>query len=147
LLATPFTSALLRGPSADPAAAGQELRRSVSVLTPVDVVDYLKQQPTRAQVFNTYEWGDYLLWAGPPDLKIFVASHAHLVPRDIWIDYMRISTASAGWEAALDRYDVTTVIVDRTGRGTLIRRLRESANWRVDYEDRITVVFTRRKSV
>jgi hypothetical protein len=146
-LATPFASALWRGPSADPAAARQGLRRSVSVLTPVDAVDYLTQQPPQGQVFNTYEWGDFLLWAGPPDLRIFVASHAHLVPHDVWIDYMRISAASAGWEAALDRYAVTTVIVDRTGRGTLIRRLRESANWQVDYEDRIAVVFTRRESI
>jgi hypothetical protein len=137
----------LRGSSADPAAAGQELRRSVSVLTPVDAVADLTQHPPQGQVFNTYEWGDYLLWAGPPDLEIFVASHAHLVPRDVWIDYMRISTASPGWEAALNRYGVNTVIVDRAGRARLIRLLRESRNWRVDYEDRIAVVFVRSESI
>lgn len=141
---TPFGSAMVHGPSTDPAAA---LRHSVSVLTPVDVVDYLHQHPLRGQVFNTYEWGDYLLWAGPPDLKIFVASHAHLVPRDVWIDYMRISTASAGWDAALDRYGVNAVIVDRAGRARLIRLLGDNANWRVDYEDRIAVVFVRRESI
>ena len=27
-------------------------------------------------VFNVFEWGDYLLWAGPPDVKVIVTSQA-----------------------------------------------------------------------
>jgi hypothetical protein len=142
---TPIGTALIHGPPADHAAAAQQLRQCASRLTPVDAVAWLNQHPPRGQVFNTYEWGDYLLWAGPPDLQVFVASHAHLVPRDVWIDYMRVSETFTGWEAALDRHGVNTVIVDRRGRAALVTFLRRDADWNVAYEDPIAVIFVRRR--
>jgi hypothetical protein len=135
--------ALISHTPADQTAAALELRQNVSPLTPIDAVAWLHQHPPQGQVFNTYEWGDYLLWAGPPDLRVFVASHAHLVPRGVWTDYMRVSETFTGWEAALDRYDVTTVIVDRRGRAVLVTLLRRDADWDVVYEDPIAVIFSR----
>lgn len=140
---SPAGDLLLRGRPADRAGWIGELRGQTSPLTPIDAVEYLHENPPRGLLFNTYEWGDYLLWAGPADAPVFVASHAHLVPRDVWLDYLQVSRGSARWGDVLDRYGVNTVLVDRAGRGALIRLLRESREWRVVYEDRIAVVFVR----
>lgn len=124
-----------------------KLERSVSSDTPLAAVNYLKKRPPKGLIFNTYEWGDYLKWAGPPDLKIFVNSHAHLVPRDVWQAYLQISEAQGGWEEALDRYGVNTVVVDRQFRETLIRKLKENEKWRLDFEQDGQVVFVRRTPI
>lgn len=124
-----------------------KLERSVSTDTPLAAVKYLNRKPPRGLIFNTYEWGDYLKWAGPADLKIFVNSHAHLVPRDVWQAYLQISDAQGNWEELLDRYGVNTVVVDRQFRESLIRKLRESDKWKQDFEQDGQVVFLRRSPI
>ena len=100
----------------------------------------------RGQIFNTYEWGDYLLWAGPPKLKVFLASHVHLVPREVWNDYIAISNVASGWEELLDRYGVNVIILDNVSHTPLIGRLREE-DWQKTYADNVGVVLVRRKSI
>lgn len=127
-----------------PAAGKSEVSNSVSSFTPVSATEFLSARPPAGLVFNTYEWGDYLLWEGPPGLQVFLNSHAHLIPPDVWRDYLRILRQEAGWRELLDRYDVNTVVVDPLNRGALIASLRADPAWRVDYEDRVAVVLTRR---
>lgn len=126
--------------------------RLVSRQTPLGVVAHLKKladqnRLPRGQAFNTYEWGDYLLWAGPPKFKVFLASHVHLVPREVWNDYVAISGVAAGWEDLLDRYGVNVIVVDTATHATLIGRLRENENWRLSYSDNVGAVFLRRKAI
>jgi hypothetical protein len=74
---TPFGLTLLHGRPADPEAAAEQFRRSVSDQTPIDAVEYLKTKQLQGQLFNTYEWGDYLLWAGPENVRrVARASHS-----------------------------------------------------------------------
>lgn len=111
-----------------------KFEKAVSSETPRAVVKYLNEKKPQGLIFNTYEWGDYLQWAGPPGLKVFVNSHAHLVPREVWQAYIQISEAQAGWEEALDRYGVNTVVIDQQNRQALIKKLKESDKWKLDFE-------------
>ncbi|HTN02539.1 MAG TPA: hypothetical protein VL132_11695 [Planctomycetaceae bacterium] len=138
-------SALAASPlGRSPAAGKSEVSNSVSSFTPVSATEFLRERPPAGLVFNTYEWGDYLLWAGPPGLQVFVNSHAHLIPPEIWRDYLRMLRQDAGWRELLDLYDINTVVVDPLNRGALIDSLRNDPVWRVDFEDRVAVILTRR---
>lgn len=123
------------------------LEKAVSNYTPLGAVKYLREAPPEGQVFNVYEWGDVLQWAGPPGMQVFVNSHAHLVPREVWLHYLQVVDQAAGWEEVLDRYGVNTVVADHQYRAALIRRLKESAAWKVGYEDNLSVVFVRRHAI
>ncbi len=144
---TPFGLTLLHGRPADPEQAEAQFRRSVSDQTPIDAVKYLVEKQPRGQMFNTYEWGDYLLWAGPSDVQVFAASHAHLIPEEVWDDYMRIAYASDDWKGGLDRYGVNTVLIDHRWRASLIRRMKSDPDWEVGYEDSTAVVFLRKRPI
>jgi hypothetical protein len=124
-----------------------KLDKSVSDYTPLGAAKYLRESPPAGLVFNTYEWGDYLQWAGPPGLQVFVNSHAHLVPREVWLNYLQVIDQASGWEEVLDRYGVNTVVVDPLYRAPLIRRLKDHAAWKVGYEDRRSVVFVRKQAI
>lgn len=123
------------------------LEKAVSAGTPLGVVEWLKKHPPQGLVFNPYEWGDYLQWAGPTGMQVFLNSHAHLVPRDVWLHYLQIAEQSADWAETLDRYGVNTVILDKEYREGLIRRLKEDPNWNVGYEDNRGAVFVRRRAI
>jgi hypothetical protein len=133
---TPFGFTLLHGPQ-------EEFQASLSEATPVRAVEYLRDNPPPGLVFNTFEWGDYLVWAGPPGIEVFVTSHAHLVPEDVWRDYMRTVRVHAGWDEVLDRYGVSAVVVDKALRRPLVQGLRRSDAWYVAYEDGLSAVFFR----
>lgn len=119
------------------------IKDSVSRDTPVAAVAWLREHPPAGLVFNVFEWGDYLLWAGPPDVKVFVTSQAHLVPHHIWRDYMSVINMSSGWNEAFDRYGVQALLLDKAERGSLIWSLRENKQWKRSFEDDLAVIFTR----
>ena len=100
LALTPWGMSLLYGPR-----DASESRTSLSAFTPIDAVKYLNQFPPDGQIFNSYEWGDYLLWAGPKNLDVFVASHAHLVPREVWRSYLRVIRDESDWSEILEILD------------------------------------------
>jgi hypothetical protein len=136
LACTPLAAVLLRRPAAD-------RRESFSSETPIDAAVYLREHPPSGPIFNTLEGGDYLLWAGPPGLQVFVASHVHLVPRAVWQDYIRVITLDDGWQQILARYGINTAVVDDDQHAALADALREDPAWSVAYEDAHGLVFVR----
>lgn len=133
---TPFASTVLHGNR-------PPIEKSVSEFTPLGVTEYLREHPPQGQIFNTFEWGDYLLWAGPDDLQIFVASHVHLVPRTVWKQYLQVINMVTGWEEILARYGVNTIVLDYRYRAGLIRRLKRNVDWKLAFEDDRGAVFER----
>ena len=116
--------------------------------TPNDgLIKYLRDKPPQGQVFNPYEWGDYLQWAGPKGMKIFVASHVQFISTEIWDDYVNTVELRTGWDTNFDRYGVNTVILDERYHGVLIRRLTEHEDWKPTYRDAQCTVFKRKHPI
>ncbi|MBI3860954.1 MAG: hypothetical protein HY290_03575 [Planctomycetia bacterium] len=133
---TPFGMQVIHGKTS-------ELRASVSKDTPLGAVEWLVEHPPAGPVFNTYEWGDYLVWAGPKGLKVFVTSQAHLVPREVWRDYLTVINVGSGWDEIFDRYGIDTIVVDKADRAALISKLKDDTHWKRSYEDGLATIFTR----
>jgi hypothetical protein len=139
---TPFALQTLHG-------GDIKFKSSVSRYTPINVAGYLQQHPPQGLIFNPLEWGDFLHWAGPQEMQVFVTSHVHLVPTEVWQDYQRVSNLINGWDITLDRYGVNTVVLDKLRHTNLIESLRHHDDWDVAYEDGdgVGVVFERRRPI
>lgn len=129
-------------------AAGKDVEKitnrvPVSRLTPVAATEYLNEHPPEGLVFCTYEWGDYLMWAGPKDMKVFVASHCHLVPEDVWNDYMGIVQMQGSWLAMLKRYGINTIVIDEEYREAMVRRLYDEDDWKLLFRQDGQAIFER----
>lgn len=135
---SPFGVAVIHGKHTDSS-------RALSTFTPRFAAEVLTKTPPVGQVFNTYEWGDYLQWAGPHNLQLFVNSHAHLVPRDVWLAYMQVIEQRSGWEETLDRYGINTIVIDLANRESLVKKLKEDEKWQYPPEERDGQVIFRRK--
>lgn len=148
---SPFGLQRIHGPPTGE-AADADFRRSVDARTPLDAVAYLRQQEERLPaglMYNSHEFGDYLLWAAPARFEQFVHSHVHLIPQEVWSDYLAIHDGGADWSDKLDRYGVNTVLVDTTNYIGLIRALRNEEAWREVYADPLglAVVFVRKRPI
>ena len=133
---TPFAQQLLH------ATPGRG-RPAVSRVTPLGAAEHLAKQPSAGLIFNTFEYGDYLLWA-VPNAQVFVATHAHLVPPPVWEAYLKTISGGASWKALLDRYGVETIVLDRPMRQDFIDTLMEEPAWEQTYRDARSAVFRRR---
>ncbi|MCA8995689.1 MAG: hypothetical protein KDA80_01850 [Planctomycetaceae bacterium] len=145
---TPFGSVAIHGRPTDEESQFTELRRKTSSQTPVAIAEYLRKNPPQGQVFNAYEWGDYLTWAGPEGMQVFLNSHAHLVPEEVWQDYLETVHGSSDWSGNLNRYGVNAIILDRMYRGDFIRKLEDTSSvWEKKYADNVGAVFYRKNPI
>jgi hypothetical protein len=131
--------------------------RSVETLvsndTPLKLTSYLSeayagevpqdQALPGGQTFHPQWWGDWLKREGPADFRPFVTSNIHLVPPQVWRDYQRVLGLQSGWEGVMDRYNVSTIIVDRQEQPNVYRALNRSQDWSHRYEDEQSAIFVR----
>jgi hypothetical protein len=115
--------------------------------TPLGISQYLRENPPDGQIFNPQWWGDWLVWDGPADLRPFMTTNMHLAPRQVWRDYQRIIQTQPGWQRALDRYRVDTVVVDKERQVALVRLIRRSSDWTLAFEDEQGMVLRRRSTI
>jgi hypothetical protein len=110
---------------------------------PVGAVEYLQEHGVRGRLFNSYDWGGYLIHS-LPDVKVFVDGRSDLYGDFLVDPYLRIAEAQPGWAEQLDRYEIETALVTRTGG--LANVLARDAEWRWAYSDDVAIVFERRTS-
>lgn len=137
---TPLGMQLIHGTEPKP-------ENSLTRQTPYQAAEYLQKQRPTGLIFNTLEMGDYLVWDSAGELKPFITSHVHLVPREVMDDYLSVIYLDGQWEALLDRYGVNTVVLDPSHNDRLTQALRKKPDWRLAFDNSRTVVFRRKKPI
>jgi hypothetical protein len=136
LLAVVALAVGIKALTALPAAANlEEFRQTL----PVDAVAFLKTRQPPVRLFNAYNWGGYLLWE-LPDYPVFIDGRTDLYNGDVIDDWLRIYNGRAGWQQALDRWQVRLALIEPAA--PLAARL-ESAGWREIYRDELAVIYAR----
>jgi hypothetical protein len=84
------------------------------------------------RVFHPQSWGSWFEFA-EPDLQYVVDSRIELYPAAVWDAYGQVSVGIDGWQAQLDRWGVTVIVV-RAPDEAFVERL-TSAGWSTAYTD------------
>lgn len=124
---------------------GDNLRAWVSADTPIDAVNYLRENDLRGRVYHEIGAGSYLMWALWPQQQVFVDSRINLYPAAQWRDYFAILSAQDGFEEILDKYQVEYVLADSFWMPQLITALQKrERTWRLVFENGTSFLFQRR---
>jgi len=113
---------------------------------PIKAVDYLNENNPPGPMFNSYNWGGYLMFAAP-QYKVFIDGRTDLYG-DFLSTYYDTAQGWEGWQNILDQYDIRLVVVEATSG--LADVLRKSPDWTLAYEDesiegapKLAAIFTR----
>lgn len=117
----------------------QAVQQAVAQNFPQSAVTYLQATRPLGRLFNSYNWGGYLIWA-LPEYPVFIDGRTDLYGDEFLELWVRIVRAEPGWAQVLDRYRVNVVLLEPTW--PLVRVL-PLVGWREVYRDGQSVVFLR----
>jgi hypothetical protein len=105
---------------------------------PVAAVQKMHLDPSQ-RIFTYDQWGDYLIYRLYPQTKVFMDGRSDFYGSEFNQKYLDVITVNYGWEKTLARFGVDTVLMPPGS--PLAGALKESARWRVVYDDGVAVVF------
>jgi hypothetical protein len=136
LLAVLLLAVVIKASLNFPASANRaEFRKTV----PVDAVEFIKRQHPPGRLFNSYNWGGYLLWETPA-YPVFIDGRTDLYDDEVTGEWLRVVRAETGWQEVLDRWNVRTILLEP---GMPVVGHLQGAGWQLLYQDEMAVVYGR----
>lgn len=106
---------------------------------PVAAVEYVKEVQPEGRMFNSYNFGGYLVWA-LPEYPVFIDGRADLYGDEIINEWLRTYSGADGWQDRLDDWDVGFVLVEPNAP---LAKLLAYEGWELVYTDEVAVVYQR----
>jgi cytochrome b subunit of formate dehydrogenase len=108
---------------------------------PVKATQFIAQRDIRDHLFSTDAWSGYLIYKLYPRTRVYLDDR-HDFYGDAFIkEYAKAFLGTRQWREPLDRYQVNWVLMPTDS--PLSSLLRESRDWRIDYDDGLAMVFSR----
>jgi hypothetical protein len=108
---------------------------------PVAAVQWLKENPTSGNLFNSYNWGGYLTWALPQN-PVFIDGRADLYGTGLLNDWWNVVDGTPQGLEVLDQWKVQTILLEPSWP---VIKLLPSMGWREVYRDTMAVIFVKEK--
>lgn len=108
---------------------------------PVEAVRFIRANHLPGPMFNSYNWGGYLIWHLYPDYPVFIDGRTDLYDDKLIREYVKVTLAKPGWREVLDQYGVNWILIESDS--ILATFLAESDEWQSVYADTIATVFLR----
>lgn len=108
---------------------------------PVAAGEFLMKQRIAGHMFNNDEFGDYLIYRGHPQYKVFFDGRSDMYGNEVMKEYNKVVNFEPGWEAVLDKYQVTWIFYDTNSNFS--RFLARDSNWVLIYSDKIASIFVK----
>jgi hypothetical protein len=108
---------------------------------PVQAVDEIIRQGLREPIFAVDYWGGYLIYRLYAQANVVLDDRHDLYGAEFLKDYLRVVQIRPSWNKVLDQRRIDWILVP-TG-SPLANILKDTAQWKIRYEDAVGVVFQR----
>ena len=109
---------------------------------PKGAVEFLQKQGLRGPIFNSYQYGGYLIWRLYPASRVYVDGRADLYGYEFLAHYSYMYWGIEPLQPELDRLGVNILVLDRFSYLAMLSP-QIKTHWKKAYEDTITDVFVR----
>ena len=119
-------------------ASEKTIEKALLLNFPVNAVRHLKASPLEGNLFNSYNWGGYLIFAAPR-YPVFIDGRT-----DLHRDLLDVYVAAHGkdtWKQIFARWDIRVAILESPSQ--LADQLNSSSSWRREYADDVASIFVR----
>jgi len=110
-------------------------------IKPAAAVDFLKKEPVTGNMYNEYEFGDYIIYSAYPRYKVFIDGRADMYGTAWMKDYYKVSQLKQGWDKVLEKNRINFIIFNTDS--ILSRFLLEKQEWRLIYSDKVANIFVK----
>lgn len=111
---------------------------------PAAAVAYLLEKRPEGPLYNSLNWGGYLIHALAPTYRVYIDGRTQLYSREFWESHDTVRHGREGWDLELDASGAQIVLWSRDE--PVVSLLRLSADWTTVYEDEVAVIFVRKAS-
>ena len=108
---------------------------------PVEAVQFIRANDLPGPMFNSYNWGGYLIWHLYPDYPVFIDGRTDLYDDQFIREYVKVTLAKPGWLEVLNQYRVNFILIESDS--ILAAFLAEGDEWQSVYADTVATVFIR----
>ncbi len=108
---------------------------------PKAAVDWLLENRPQGNIFNSYNWGGYLIWRVYPEYQVYIDGRADIYGDAFIFDYQTIYRAQKNWDEKLIGQTIQTVLVE--SNAPIANALRQSPAWKIAFEDKVSIIFIR----
>lgn len=109
-------------------------------LLPVHAAAFLEHEQPPGPLFNSYNWGGYLIWARR-EYPVYVDGRTDLYDDELLRAYLNTAFAQPGWDEHLNKIGANTVLIETSS--PLAQVLLLSEGWERAYRDDLASVFVR----
>lgn len=104
---------------------------------PVAAVEFIKETKPSGRLFNSYNWGGYLVWH-LRDYPVFVDGRTDLYSNELLTEFLDTLNGEEGWQATLEKWDIELVLIEPVWP---LAKLLASEGWQVLFEDEHSVLY------
>lgn len=108
---------------------------------PLGAVHYLDRHDLPGKMYNSYNWGGYLIEHLPSE-KVFIDGrmpHWRTADKHLFREQRSLAAAEGLWERKLDEYGVGFAVMEK-GEG-LALAMQQSLDWERVYQDAVSVIY------
>lgn len=107
---------------------------------PLGAFEFIREQKPSGPLFNSYNWGAYVLWELYPDYLSFVDGRTDLFGEALLDGYIEAWLAGPGWERLFDQWEIQLVLIETNAP---LAQILEKEGWAIRYQDEQASIFTR----
>lgn len=108
---------------------------------PYAAVEFIRQNRPPGPMFNSYNWGGYLIFKLWPAYPVYIDGRTDLYDDAFIRRYLNVMVAGEGWEQILAQDGINLVVVEQ--KSILARFLARDPAWAKLYGDELAVIYGR----
>ncbi len=108
---------------------------------PIAAVEFMKDHKPEGRLFNSYNWGGYLIW-NLRDYPVFVDGRTDLYSDELLSEWLNTINATDDWQDTLKKWDIGLVLIEPNWP---LAKVLPSEGWQMLFEDNHSVLFSRRQ--
>jgi hypothetical protein len=126
--------------------SGAQTDESIARHFPVGAVNYLKDHPARGLMFNSYDFGAYLVYSRGDEHRVFIDGRGELYEHaQVFADYIHVASMKPGLFGVLHNYGIKTCLIKRGD--PLAVFLAALPEWERVYADPVSIIFVHSDSI
>ena len=122
--------------------SNSHIEKKIDATFPTGAVRYLKDHPVTGPMYNSYDFGGYLVYTQPDVPKVFIDGRGELYePAGILSDYLHVTSIKPSLLSVLRHYGIQACLLRPDD--PLAVYLLALRNWKMVYSDKVSILLVR----